>query len=569
MRNIIFFLNLQNKSKILFIILLLIIGTSLDLFGLALIIPTIKSISDVKFINDIVSNYPSLYFLKSLNQNQLIVILLTSFLIINIFKGLVFIYLSIKTNIFSREVNQKISKNLINSYSKISYEDMIEKSSSLLIRNMTEEVMGTTYALMNFLNMTVDLFVVISIFLFIFFIEPGSIFIISFIILVGLYVFRKLIIKKMIKWGQERQRFHLKKIEIINEIFHSFSELKILKKINYFGKNYIEYNKKYFDNIIKYNVLQIVPRFLLETLAVLGVVFALLYLMSLNIDQEKIIYSLALIGAAALRILPSINRVTNYYNSFKFSAASLDLIKDEILKREKELEYSTNNEKLEFFEKIEVKNIFYKYPKKKEFVLKDVSLNIFKNNIIGIKGQTGGGKSTLLKIILGLLKPNKGHLNVNGIDVHSKKQLSNWFDKIAYVPQEIYLINDTIKKNILFGSNENEINIERYKLSINLSNCDQFLGNLEDGENTIVGENGLKLSGGQKQRVGIARAIYLNRQLLILDEATNSLDEYTEKKILNNILKIKNKPTIIFVSHKSTNFDICDKIIDLKDINSQ
>ena len=198
MRNIIFFLNLQKKSKILFIILLLILGTSLDLFGLALIIPTIKTISDVQFMNDFVNNYPNLYLLKSLNQNELILLLLASFLLINIFKGIVFIYLNFKTNIFSKEVNQKISKNLINSYSKISYEDMIDKSSGLLIRNITEEVAGVSTSLMNFLNMIVDIFVVISIFLFIFFIEPGSIFIISLIILVGLYIFRKIIIKKMI-----------------------------------------------------------------------------------------------------------------------------------------------------------------------------------------------------------------------------------------------------------------------------------------------------------------------------------------------------------------------------------
>ena len=212
---------------------------------------------------------------------------------------------------------------------------MIDKSSGLLIRNITEEVAGVSTSLMNFLNMIVDIFVVISIFLFIFFIEPGSIFIISLIILIGLYVFRKIIIKRMIKWGYERQKYLLKKIQIINEIFHSFSELKILKKINYFGNNYIQFNEKYFNNIIKYNIVQIVPRFLLETLAVIGVVFALFYLISLKIDQEQIIYSLALIGAAALRILPSINRVTNFYNSFKFSAASLDLIKEEILKTKK------------------------------------------------------------------------------------------------------------------------------------------------------------------------------------------------------------------------------------------
>ena len=275
MRNIIFFLNLQKKSKILFIILLLILGTSLDLFGLALIIPSLKTISDVQFMNDFVNNYPNLYLLKSLNQNELILLLLASFLLINIFKGIVFIYLNFKKNIFSKEVNQKISKNLINSYSKISYEDMIDKSSGLLIRNITEEVSGTSAALMNFLNMIVDLFVVISIFFFIFFIEPGSIFIISLIILVGLYIFRKIIIKKMIKWGYERQKYYLKKIQIINEIFHSFSELKILKKINYFGNNYIQFNEKYFNNIIKYNIVQIIPRFLLETLAVICVVFAL------------------------------------------------------------------------------------------------------------------------------------------------------------------------------------------------------------------------------------------------------------------------------------------------------
>ena len=222
-----------------------------------------------------------------------------------------------------------------------------------------------------------------------------------------------------------------------------------------------------------------------------------------------------------------------------------------------------------FLKKIEIKNVFYKYPNKKDFILKNVNLEIIKNNIIGIRGQTGGGKSTLLKIILGLLKPNKGFLNVDEVDIHSRNQLDDWFDKIAYVPQEIYLINDTIKKNIIMGSNEDEIDIETFKLAINLSNCDQFIKNLEDKENTLVGENGLKLSGGQKQRVGIARAIYLKRQLLILDEATNSLDENTEKKILNNILNIKNRPTIIFVSHKSSNFNFCDKVLDLKDINSE
>jgi len=156
---------------------------------------------------------------------------------------------------------------------------------------------------------------------------------------------------------------------------------------------------------------------------------------------------------------------------------------------------------------------------------------------------------------------------IDEVDVHKNNLIDFWYEKVAYVPQSIYLLNDSIKKNILIGLEESEEIKEYYKESLDVSLCNEFVEKMRDNDQTIVGENGLKLSGGQKQRLGIARALYQKKEVLILDEATNSLDEFTEKKILEKILKLKNKQTIIFVSHKSANFNICDKIIDISNLN--
>ncbi|MDA9723188.1 ABC transporter ATP-binding protein/permease [Candidatus Pelagibacter sp.] len=564
MKDLIFFLKFQKKTKIIFIIFLLSFGTFLDLFGLSLIIPTIKVISDYENLSLIIKQTNILNPLIKFSQNQLIIFFLTVFLLINVFKGLIFVYLNWKTNQFAKEVNQQISEKLINFYSYISYEEIVNKSSSSLIRNITEEVEGVSSAVLNFLNMIVDLFVMLCIFCFILYIEPGGVLLISFILILGLFVFRRLLVKRLIKWGYERQKYYLKKIKNINEIFHSYSELKILKKINFFGKNYLKYNNEYFNNVIKYGVTQIIPRFLVESLAVVGVTFSLIYLLIFNDNQEQILYALAVLGASSLRILPSINRVINLYNSFKFSSASLELVRNEIEGLKQFINIKNEEiDNLKFESDIKIKNISYNYPGKLDSTLKNIDFVILKNQIIGIKGETGSGKSTLLKILIGLIKPKNGSLCVDNIDIYKNQMIESWFRKIAYVPQDIYLIDETIKENILFGCDHKNFDKKLYELSMEVSECNKFVKNLENKDKTFVGENGLKLSGGQKQRIGIARAIYLNREILILDEATNSLDETTEKKIINNILKLKNKPTIIFVSHKSSNFQICDKIFDL------
>ena len=569
MKNLIYFFKFQSKTKIFYITFILFMGTFFDLFGLSLIIPLINAIAEFEKLNNLINTYSLLSPLKNYNQNEIISILLFLFLLINIIKGLVFIFLNWETNKFSKQLNINISSKLIDEYSKISYEDMINKSSTTLIRNLTEEIMSISNAVLNFLNLVIELFVMLFIFIFILFIEPNGLIIISFFLLTGMYFFRKLITKKLILWGKNRQKYYLKKITNINELFHSYAELKLLKKINFFGKLYLSYNEKFFDNLIKYNIVQIIPRFLVESLAVLGLMFALVYLIILKDDQTQILYSLGILGASALRLLPSMGRIINYYNGFKFSSASIDLIKNELENKITITNSVLNkNSKLIFQKNINLSNVSYTYQNKDLEILKNLNLEIGKNEIIGIKGTTGSGKSTLLKIILGLLKPKKGKILIDDINLYENNMINLWYDKLSYVPQNIYLLNQSIKKNILLGIDESKENKNLYEEAKNISLSNEFINKFNDKDYTLVGENGLKLSGGQKQRIGIARAIYQQKEILVLDEATNSLDENTEKVILENILKIKQKPTIIFVSHKSSNFDICNKIIDIKNINS-
>ena len=567
MKNLLYFFKFQNKTKIFYIIFLLFIGTFFDLFGLSLIIPVINAIAEFEKLNTLINTYSLLSPLKNYNQNEIIIVLLTLFLLINIIKGLVFIFLNLKTNEFHKQLNISISSKLIDQYSKISYEDMINKSSTTLIRNISEEIMGISNSVLNFLNLVIELFVLTSIFIFILFVEPNGLIIITFFLFTGLYIFRKLITKKLILWGKNRQKYYLKKVTNINELFHSYAELKLLKKISFFGELYLTYNERFFNNLIKYNIAQIIPRFLVESLAVLGLMFALVYLIILKDDQTQILYSLGILGASALRLLPSMTRIINYYNGLKFSSASIELIKNEL---EDKIRGSdsilSKNYELKFQKKINLTNISYNYPNKNLEILKNFNLEINKSDIIGIKGTTGSGKSTLLKIILGLLKPKKGRILIDDIDLYQNNAVNLWYDKLSYVPQNIYLLNESIKKNILLGVDEGEENKNLYEDAKNISLSNEFINKLNDLDHALVGENGLKLSGGQKQRLGIARAIYQQKEILVLDEATNSLDENTEKAILDNILKIKNKPTIIFVSHKSSNFDVCNKIIDIKNI---
>jgi len=274
---------------------------------------------------------------------------------------------------------------------------------------------------------------------------------------------------------------------------------------------------------------------------------------------------ISLLAVCAIRLIPAFNLIVSSLSARRFSMASLKLVSREMINvptgdkfRNKNLVREKNYKKYFFKNQIKFENVFFSHENSNIKILQNISLEIKPGQKIGFIGKSGAGKSTLIDLILGLIKPTKGNIFVDGLNLN--ENLKPWQKLIGYVPQDIYLLDDTIKNNIAFGLNANDINQEVISKSIELSRLKDYVNSLEKKENTVVGNRGIRVSGGQKQRIGIARALYHGPRILILDEATSSLDTINERKIMEEIYNTAENITLIIVTHRHKSVSRCDKI---------
>jgi len=305
------------------------------------------------------------------------------------------------------------------------------------------------------------------------------------------------------------------------------------------------------------------PRFSFEMLMVCifsGLVFTMI---EAKRDMIDIIQYLGVFAVASFRIVPGASRILNSYQTIRYFEPSVKLLLHEFDAKgnshtDKNYQPKNFNKPLKFQREINLKNLSFSYPIRKEFSLSKISMNVGKGDFVGIIGETGSGKSTLINLLIGLLKPYEGKVEVDDLNINSN--LPEWHKKIGYVPQSVYLTDDSIRKNIAFGLRDEDIDDDLIKKAVEKASLNNFLNELLNGLETIVGEKGIRLSGGQQQRIGIARALYRDPEILILDEATSSLDQSTEKKIMESIQFLKKKKTLIVVTHRLSTVKNCDKI---------
>jgi ABC-type multidrug transport system fused ATPase/permease subunit len=277
----------------------------------------------------------------------------------------------------------------------------------------------------------------------------------------------------------------------------------------------------------------------------------------------NIIQYLGVFALATFRIVPGVSRILTSLQHMKYAVPSVEILIKEFHSNDHthvKRNYHPEDQgiSVKFQKKIDLTNLYFSYPTRREFSLSGISMTLKKGDFVGIIGETGSGKSTLINLFTGLLKPSEGKIEVDGLNIFSN--LSEWHKKIGYVPQSIYLMDDTIKKNIAFGLREDDIDDNSIKQAVDEASLSEFLKSLPNGLDTIVGEKGIRISGGQLQRIGIARALYKDPEILILDEATSSLDQATEKKIMDSVHFLKGEKTLIIVTHRLSTIDRCDKI---------
>ena len=552
------FLNIAEKAEFFKLILFSLIITILELVGISLIIPIVTILFNGNLENHFSPDLIQFIFLGFSSSEQIMYLTLFYFFLIILSKNFFVLYLTNRQLSFITSFQRNLSDLLFKKYIFSNFENLKNSNSSILISNITNETseVANNY-LMPIVLFCSEIILIFSIFTFLFFFDTQLTLIISSVMIFVILIYFKFLNKNLKVWGNDRQINQTKKIKYLQEGFNSIKETKLYQKENFFLNFFKKHNERYASVSKKFLFFSSVPKIIFEIVSIsMFIIFIILTFSSTN-SPEIIIQKMAVFAFVAFRILPSFNKITSSVQRIKFGMPAIDKVTEEINKNMSQSLIENNLETIEFKEKIKITNLSFTFKHNNKKIFDNFNFEINKGDSICLIGKSGSGKSTLLEIIMTLLEPSEGHMLVDGKNILNFK--SSWMSKIGYVPQSVYFTDDSIKKNIAFGINEESIDEKRIYDSIEKAGLKEFVNNLKDNINYKVGEFGSKLSGGEKQRFGIARALYNNPEVLILDEPTSSLDEQNERLILNQIKTLKKHVTILIATHDEVVKNICDK----------
>ncbi len=552
-------LNINEKVKLLIIFILSFVNSTIETIGVGAVLPLITAVydfellSNYKFIEDLV-----IFFMGSFSETNTIKFFLLFLISLFLFKAIFQIYFNkLKINVMT-DVTTRLQSNLLSSYFMKNWEFHLKNNSSFLIRKISGEVSQFKNKILNsYLEILTELILFIGIYLLLMIVQPKISIILLIIFLVFGYIFLRIYKIKINKLGTLRLEFSGVTTKSLIEIFSMIKEIFIYDKKKFFSNSFDEKNRKYANIDKQLSMISIYPKIIFEFIGIMVLTIITYYLVITGIDKQNIIAILGLYIAALVKILPCVVKIVSSFNKYKsavpsFSSFYKDYINKDYSKIKKNFISSFNK-------KIEFRNLDFSYDNKNK-IIKNLNFEINKGDKIGIIGKSGVGKSTFLDIFLGLLKPTKGSVLIDGKSVDK----INWGEKLGYLGQNINLIDDTLINNIFFGRESNKNNLTLVKELIKKCELKELYKKLSNRSNKKIGEKSLKISGGEKQRIGLARSLLSKPDILILDEPTSSLDDRTEKYIIKLLKNNFSNQTMIIISHKKSNLDFCNKIFLLK-----
>jgi ATP-binding cassette, subfamily B, bacterial PglK len=543
----------SQKSQFIFLIFFMLVASFLELLGLGMVILILNTFLGLNDSYPEIINYFSNYFLKTDVNFELILIFI--FILFSI-KLLILIFVSWVEADFLARFRENISNKLYHNFLNRDVLNILKRNSAEYLRNFTDEITLSVTFLFSILRIILDSILLLTFLIFLIYFNPTvtiSVFLFFSLIVILYFI---LIKNKLAKWAITSLKNKKNRIQFISESFSAIKTIKILSRENFFLDKFKHENHSLSNIQLKVSFLKSLPRNILEYMLLISILFLFFYLAKNEYSNESIIQLLSIYTLAAFRITPLINRILGHMQHLKHTYPSMEQL---IFENEQKLKIKkTTVSKMKFKKNINLNIKQFAFENSKEFLLKNINIEIKKNLQIGIIGQSGSGKSTIIDLLCGFRKSKHSKLKIDNVNISDSNELTRWQKSIGYVPQNIIIFNQSLKENILFGSEKKLQNDNNLNYLIKKVDLTQFVNKSNKGLSQIIRQDGQNISGGEKQRIGIARALINDPELIILDEATSGLDFETENNVLKTIKKLRK--TTIIVSHRLNALKDCDKI---------
>lgn len=553
----------EEKRKLPLLVLLFLLTSSLDLAGLAMIGPLIGIAADPSYLSKAIQLAGNIFPALSVDGTSLLMAFACGLLIVFFVKALAGIWINWVIVRFCMDQQVRLRDTLLRSYQQMPYSEFVERNSSeyiYSIHSLTGVFSGNVLLIV--LKTLSEGIVAVCVIGFLFYqdlVISGILTGVLIPIVFGYDWLSKTVLKK---YGLELNQSALAILKNVQESINGFKEIRILGVEKFFLQSVRDPAQRYGDIHVKYSVIRNAPRYILEL--VLGSFLVLIVVSALGTDEEttRTFQTLGVFGLAAARLMPMANTVASAMTQFRFNRDSVSRLYGDLKSRISTQRTKDVSQQLmqEEFQTLTIRDVSYGYPTRDDFVFNNITMEINSGDCIGIIGESGSGKSTLIDLALGLLEPTNGLVTLNGEPL--AKNLSYWWSQVAYLPQENFLIDDSILRNVTLDFDEGDpANIQKLVEKAQLA---ELLEKLPEKLNTRIGDGGIQLSGGQRQRIALARALYRGRSVLILDEATSALDSSTEAQIFGELQQLKGSKTLIIIAHRLSTLGICDKIYEVE-----
>lgn len=562
-------LDKKQKRKMVLLIFMMLIGAILETLGVSMIIPAMNVVIEKNAVekHSYLRVICDIFRISHEDTKSLMILVMTGLIVIFAVKN-IFLFFQQKVQLKFVYTNQfATSRRMMINFMQRPYEYYLNADTSVIQRSITSDVNNMYGLILSLLQLVSEGIVFTCLVIVCLVTDVWMSITVATLLIAALLIIKCILKPIMRKAGEENQDYYSGLYKWIDQSVMGIKEIKIAGKENYFINEYAKCGAGYVSAVQRYNLYNATPRLLIETVAIAGMILYVMMRLLKGAGVEDIMAQIGLLAVAAMRLIPCANRINNHLTSISyfepFFMGVSDHLKEEI--RDKNINYDQASyqkkvevEKLEIKEKIELKDIVYKYPGTEVFIFDHADMEIPVGRSVGIVGTSGAGKTTIVDILLGLLQLQRGEILADGIEV--REHYRSFLKNIGYIPQTIFMIDSTIRKNVAFGCRDEDIEDEKVWRALKEAQLDEFVRGLPEGLDTGIGERGIRLSGGQRQRIGIARALFEDPEVLVLDEATSALDNETEAAIMDSINRLHGKKTLIIIAHRLQTIEKCDMV---------